>query len=210
MTAARRLAGVLLGFASLLLSGCYAFGSYQSPRPVDPGHPKFVVAASRNDFYGEDEDFGDWTVVDAIMRAPISSHADLGLRGTFVAADGNEGLLCVAKIDLKVAPFPRYLAIDLPVGMVVPWPATAHVAPGLILGLPLGEHFELNASGHRYLYRELEEVMVSYSVGAAWFPRSRQGFGLRPEVAWMRSDNERFAMQIGIGFELAPNPPAAP
>ena len=189
----------------LAACGCFAYGSYQSARPVDPGKPRITFAGSRNDQH----DFGDdvsWTLFEAMGRSALGRHADFGLRFSALQADRGVGYGGIATADVKVAEPTNHLAFSLPVQIALWSSESVSVAPGFIGTLPLGSRLEVNGAAKIFIFPAgFEFWSPAYNLGLGIYSQDRNSWVMRPEVGWLRLEHDPAAFQFGVALELPLN-----
>lgn len=193
--------GACVAALTLTATGCLPYASFQSAHLTEPGTRDLTVAVSRSQEPHSGGDDG-WTTVDAIVRGPIGSRADWGVRFSVSGTQGSSSLVFGG--DIRTAAVPDYLAIAIPVYIPVSSPSVVFFAPGLIASLPLGPWFEINAAAKVFLLREQNELFSAYNLGMA--VGRRGGFVLRPEIGWLVAGADDVAVQVGVGIGLPSEP----
>lgn len=195
---------VFLTICSLMLSGCYAYSSFQTAKTVEKG--KWQGTASYSSNYSLQNGDGNFVngTYEAQLRTGLSEKSDIGLRYAYLDFDDAN----LISIEPKLALIPGKFSVVAPLGMyfgsAISENESIHLSPGFIATYPFNKNFDASV-GSRYMifFSDSDNLLaVNFGLGLS---TNLDKWAIRPEVGYLfNPGNDGYYFQYGVGLSFNP------
>lgn len=200
---------VFLTICSLMLSGCYAYSSFQTAKTVEKGKWQGTASYSSNSFSNSGESDRINGAIEAQLRAGLSDKSDIGFRYAYIDVDNaseDYGMIAIEpKFMLVKDRFSLIAPLGMYVGQYVNEDESFHFSPGFIATYPFNKNFDASvASRYMIFFDSDSDNLVALNLGFG-VSTDIEKWAIRPEIGYLfNPGNDGHYFQYGVGLSFNP------
>lgn len=190
----------------VMISGCYAFSTFQSAKTVENGHWQVTGSYSTISFENNGSSSHTNDNLEVMFRSGAGERSDIGIRYARLLIDdiGDYNLISFEpKFMIVRDKLSFFMPISLYFGKNVSESESFHISPGFIATFPFNKNFEASFSPRYMIYTDPNsDNLLAFNFGIG-LSSNLDKWALRPELGYLfNPGNDGHYVQFGVGLSL--------